>query len=60
MLTNPEERKRLRQEKAARAQAQARKFRVRLIVAAVVLITCGVLILSLSRKPSAPEYRQNC
>lgn len=58
MLTDPEERKRQRQEKAAqRAQskAQARKLGLRLIAAAVVLITCGVLIFSLARRPSQPD-----
>jgi len=58
MLTDPEERKRLRQEKAAQrtqSKAQARKLGLRLIAAAVVLITCGVLIFSLSRRPAAPD-----
>ena len=56
MLTDPEERKRLRQERAAqRAKAQTRKLRLRLIAAAVILITCGVLIFTLSRTPSQPD-----
>lgn len=53
MLNSPEERKRLRQEKAAqraRQQAHNRKMWLRLAAAAVVLIACGVLIFSLSRK----------
>ncbi len=58
MLTDPEERKRLRQERAAQRQqkqAQAKKLRLRLFVAAAVLIACGVLIFSLSRKaPVSP------
>ena len=58
MLTNPEERKRLRQEKAqerARKQAAYRKLWMRLSIAAVVLITCGVLIFSLTRKDSQQD-----
>ncbi len=51
MHPNPEERKRLRAEKAAqRAQKQAKAMRLRIVVAAVVLIACGVLIFSLTRK----------
>lgn len=53
MLGSPEERKRLRQEKAAlraKKQAQNRKILLRLAAAAVVLILCAALIISLSRK----------
>ena len=55
MLPDPEERKRLRQEKAEqrrRQQAQAKKTLLRLAIAAVVLTACGVLIFALSRKDS--------
>ncbi len=59
MVPSPEERKRLRQEKAAQRQAQqakTRKLYLRLIAAAVVLIGCGILIFSLSRKaPDTPS-----
>lgn len=59
MLTNPEERRRLRQEKAAqraKKEAQNRKLLLRVAAAAVVLITCGILIFSLSRRtPSQPD-----
>ncbi len=51
MLHNPEERKRLRQEKAAqRAEKQKKRLRIQLIAAAVVLVACGGLIFGLSRK----------
>lgn len=51
MLPNPEERKRLRQEKAAqRAEKQRKIMRIRLIAAAVVLLACGGLIFGLTRK----------
>ena len=50
MLNNPEERRRQRQEKAAQRRAQSKKLLIRLIIAAVVLIGCGVLIFTLSRK----------
>ncbi len=51
MLPNPEEMKRLRKEKAEqRAQKQKRSLRLRIIAAGVVLLACGVLIFSLSRK----------
>ena len=59
MLTDPEERKRLRQEKAAqrlRKQAQTKKLLLRLSLAAVVLIACGILIFTLSRKDPSPPY----
>ena len=53
MLPSPEERKRMREEKAVqRAAKQRKQTRVRLIVAAVVLLLCGVLIFALSRKQS--------
>lgn len=59
MLTNPEERKRLRQERAAQRKQQqqkAKKLRLRLLIAALVLLGCGALIFSLSRKaPDAPS-----
>lgn len=61
MLPNPEERKRLRQEKAEqrrRQQAQAKKTLLRLAIAAVVLIACGVLIFTLSRKDAAPSQTE--
>ena len=51
MLSDPEERKRLRQERAEqRARSQSKMLRLRLIGAAVVLLACGVLIFSLSGK----------
>lgn len=51
MLSGPEERKRLRQEKAAqRAEKQKKRLRLQLIIAAVVLLVCGGLIFGLSRK----------
>ena len=56
MLTDPEERRRMRQQKAAerrQRQAQSRKLFLRLGIAAVVLAACGILIFSLSKK--APE-----
>ena len=56
MLPNPEERKRMRQEKAIQRQQQRKKTLLRLAIAAVVLICCGVLIFALSRKqPSASQ-----
>ena len=56
MLPNPEERKKLRMEKAAqrkKQQAQQRKLLIRLAIAAGILIACGVLIITLS-KPQTP------
>lgn len=51
MLPNPEERRRLRQERAAqRAEKQRKRLRLQLIAAAVVLLVCGGLIFGLSRK----------
>ena len=56
MLPNPEERKRLRQEKAAqRAEKQKKRLRIQLIAAAVVLIACAGLIFGLSRKMPQPD-----
>lgn len=60
-MTEPEKRRQLRAEKAAerqRKQAQNRKMLVRLSIAAVVLIACGVLIFSLSRKTPDPGISQ--
>ena len=51
MLPSPEERKRMRAEKAAeRAKKQRKSLVIRLIIAAVVVLLCGVLIFVLSRK----------
>ncbi len=62
MLPDPEERKRLRQEKAEqRAAKRKNSLRLRIIAAAVVLIGCGVLIFSLAKKPpqeDIPETSQ--
>ena len=58
MFPSPEERKRLRQEKAAeraRKQAQSRKAFIRLGIAGVVLIACGILIFTLTRKDKKPD-----
>ena len=56
MLENPQERKRMRQEKAAqRAERQRKNLRIRLIAAAAVLLLCGVLIVALSRKTPQPD-----
>lgn len=56
MLPNPEERRRLREEKAAqRAEKQRKMFRIRLIAAAVVVLLCGVLIFTLSRRKPKPD-----
>ncbi len=57
MLNDPEARRRLREEKATqrqRKQAQNRKLLIRLPIAAVVLIACGILIFSISRKEPEP------
>ncbi len=57
MLTNPEDRRRLRQEKAQerlRKQQQNKKMLIRLGIAAVVVLIVGILIFVLTRKPSAP------
>ncbi len=56
MLTDPEERRRLRQEKAAQRQQrqeQTKNLLIRLSVAAVILIACGVLIFTLTRRNPA-------
>ena len=59
MLPNPEERKRLRAEKAAQqAEKQRKKLRIQLIAAAVVVLLCGVLIFALSRKKPQPDISQ--
>lgn len=56
MLPYPEERKRLRQQKAEeRAQKQKKNLYLRIGVAAVALLGCGVLIFSLSKKPTQPD-----
>lgn len=56
MLPNPEERKRQRQQKTEerkRKQAQAKKLLLRLVIAAVVLLACGILIFRLTRNAPA-------
>ena len=63
MLSSPEERRRMRQEKAAqraRKQANFKKTLLRLGIAGVVLITCLILIFTLSRKKpgQAPDATQ--
>ena len=53
MLHDAEMRKQMRRQKAEeriRKQAQLKKLMLRIVIAAVVLIACGILILSLSRK----------
>ncbi len=56
MLPDPEERRRLRQEKAAqRAEKQRKRLRIQLIAAAVVILACGGLIFGLSRKKPQPD-----
>ena len=53
MLTNPEDRRRLRQQKAEerlRKQQQNRKMLIRLGIAGVVVIACVILILVLTKK----------
>lgn len=58
MLNSPEERKRLREEKAAQRaqkQAQSRKAFIRLGAAGAVLIACGILIFALTRKNKTPD-----
>lgn len=60
MLSNPEERKRLRQEKAAqRAEKQRKRLRLQLIVGAVILLACGGLIFGLSRKKPQTDISNN-
>ena len=66
MLHDAEARKRMRQQKAEermRKQAQLKKLMLRIAIAAVVLIACGILIFSLSRKnadtlPQTPPETQ--
>lgn len=56
MLPNSEERKRMREEKAAqRAEKQRKMLRVRLIAAAVVVLLCGALIFVLARRNPQPD-----
>ena len=55
MLTNPEDRRRLRQEKAEerlRKQQQNKKMLIRLGIAGAVVIICGILILTLTKRSS--------
>ena len=59
MLNSPEERRQARREKAAQRQAHSRKLLLQLSVAAVVLIGCGVLIFSLSRKAPTPNISES-
>ena len=64
MLPNPEERKRLRQQKEEarlRKQAQTKKLLIRLPIAAAVLLACGILILSITRNapPDAPSINSS-
>ena len=48
--------KRLREEKAAqRAEKQRKRFRIRLIAAAVVVVLCGALIFVLARRKTQPD-----
>jgi len=59
MLKNPEDRRRLRQEKAQerlRKQQQNKKMLIRLGIAAIVLLACGILIFALTRRsPDPPD-----
>ena len=51
MLSGPEERRRMREEKARQRQERAAKRKkIRLILAAIVLVACGVLIFFVARK----------
>lgn len=57
MSLGPEEMKRRREKREAdrkRRAAQKRRLRIRLLIAAVVLLACGVLIFLLSRRPAPP------
>ncbi|MBR2937351.1 MAG: CapA family protein [Oscillospiraceae bacterium] len=55
MLSSPEERRRLRHEKAKQRKTQQKKLLIRLGAAGAVLIFCLVLILSLTgKKPDTP------
>ncbi len=59
MLSSPEERRQMRQQKAEeRAKKQKKSFRLRIIAAAVVLLGCGALIFSLSKKPSQGDITE--
>jgi len=58
MEHSPEARRRMRQEKArqrAEKQAQRKKLFIRLGIALAVLIFCGILIFTLSRKNASPD-----
>lgn len=60
MSLDPEELKRKRQQAKARRQAAQRKLLTRLVIAGIVLLLCGILILSLSlrscsRQDDPPE-----
>lgn len=58
MLKNPEDRRRLRQEKAQerfRKQEQNKKMLIRVGIAAAVVIACGILIFTLTRKSPKPQ-----
>lgn len=59
MLNNPEERRQIRRERAVQRKAQSKKLLIRLSVAAVVLISCGVLIFALSRKTPQSDISES-
>ena len=64
MLRDPEERKRLRQQKAEarlRKQAQTKKLLIRLPIAAAVLLACGILIFYITRNapPDTPSINSS-
>ena len=48
MALDPEEFKRKRQEKKAQQQAQSKKLKLRLIIAAAVLLVCGIVVVAMS------------
>ena len=56
---SPEARRQARRERAAQRKARSRKLLIRLVVAAVVLIGCGVLIFVLSRKAPPPDIAES-
>lgn len=61
MERSPEARRRVRQEKArqrAEKQAQNKKILIRFGIALAVLVFCGILIFSFSRKDSPPDTTQ--